>query len=580
MLIISKMRRIIIGLLIVLMVLPSALAVFQNGHINLLAVSLDDENETGSVADLYLEIQPGSGRVFLDTYPLTKLDTQFSTRFANSIACEYAEKNCESLDFFYTVKSRSAIVGGPSAGAAMAILTISMLEEKKIPQDIAVTGTINSGGVIGPVAGIKSKVKAAEEAGLSSVLIPLITIGNITETESFLNTSRIKVIRVADIDDAMFALTGEKKGSNAALDVSPVFTSIMSEIADKLCEATARIMTNNTNTSEENKAKELYSLSFNASSDKAYYSQASFCFGANVQFRKLDLKNKTNAELIIAYNKIKKDIYNFENTLDSMNIDTIDDLQTYMIVKERLNDAKEYLIEIEKQKNLTNLSSDSIAYSIERYNSALTWSSFFGTGTKKYSIDKESQKSACMDKISEVQGHVQYISLYLDAPLTNIQKDIDDATNDLLNGEYALCISKTSKAKAEAGIILEALSVTSEQMNELFDQKVKTAKQSIILQQEKGVFPIMGYSYYEYAKTLKASDPNSALIYIGYSIELSNLDVYFEKKNSKVEFDFDYTLIYVFSLGVLFGIIVSLAISIIRKAKFESKNIKKRKKKK
>ena len=82
----------------------------------------------GSTADLYLEIKNGRGRVFLDTYPLTKLDTQMSTRFAKEIACSKTDYNCDKYDFVYTIKSGSVIIGGPSAGAAITLLTIASIE--------------------------------------------------------------------------------------------------------------------------------------------------------------------------------------------------------------------------------------------------------------------------------------------------------------------------------------------------------------------------------------------------------------------------------------------------------------------
>lgn len=241
-----------------LLFLPNAFAIHESGHIFLLAVSTDGENETGSVADLTLEIKPGTGKVFLDTYPLTKLDTQFATRLAHSIACEYTEKDCKTLDFFYTIESRSAIVGGPSAGAATTILTISMLNDEKIPQDIAATGTINAGGIIGPIAGIEAKVKAAEDMGLKTVLIPTINVGNITEIDQFLDNATIKVVRVSSIDDAMYSLTGKRKGKNVNLEVSPVFSNTMKEIATTLCNVTLSIMVNGTNTTNEERGKLLF----------------------------------------------------------------------------------------------------------------------------------------------------------------------------------------------------------------------------------------------------------------------------------------------------------------------------------
>ena len=93
------MKKIIIsGLFMILVVLPMAYA--QNGHMKLLAVSDTQNGEVGGIADLYLEISPGTGRVFLETFPLTRLDTQISTRLAKEIACDYANVDCSKYDFY------------------------------------------------------------------------------------------------------------------------------------------------------------------------------------------------------------------------------------------------------------------------------------------------------------------------------------------------------------------------------------------------------------------------------------------------------------------------------------------------
>ena len=89
-------------------------------HMKLLAVSEDGSGFEGSVADLYLEIKRGTGRVFIDTFPLTKVDTQISTRFAKEIACDYLDRDCSHYDFIYTIRSGSAISTGWSAARVSA----------------------------------------------------------------------------------------------------------------------------------------------------------------------------------------------------------------------------------------------------------------------------------------------------------------------------------------------------------------------------------------------------------------------------------------------------------------------------
>ncbi len=94
---------------ILLLLIPKITA--TTGHMKLLAV-VDPVNEKGAIADLYLTIKEGEGRVFLDTSPLTKIDTQMSTRIAKEIACDFLEFDCEQKDFFYTIRSISPIIGG------------------------------------------------------------------------------------------------------------------------------------------------------------------------------------------------------------------------------------------------------------------------------------------------------------------------------------------------------------------------------------------------------------------------------------------------------------------------------------
>ena len=113
------------------------------------------------------------------------MDTQISTRFAKEIACHQYKLPCNRYDFIYTIRAKSNIIGGPSAGAAIAALTtIAVLDLDYHNGDTAITGTINSGGIIGPVGGTKEKIEVAAKLGLTKVLIaegsavPLSTLQN------------------------------------------------------------------------------------------------------------------------------------------------------------------------------------------------------------------------------------------------------------------------------------------------------------------------------------------------------------------------------------------------------------------
>ncbi len=224
------MRKILL-ILVILLLIPVTLA--KSGHMPLLAVTEKEGEEVGVIADLYLDIVPGQGRVFIDTFPLTKLDTQMSTRFAKQIACNFLDVNCNEYDFFYTIRAKSAIIGGPSASGAATVLTVALLDNLKLDKNIAMTGTINSGGIIGPVGGIKAKVEAAKEANITKVLVPEFSMDeNITDYTIDLG---IGVIDISSLEDAIYEFTGKRYNKKATLTIDATYQKVMKEIAQDLC---------------------------------------------------------------------------------------------------------------------------------------------------------------------------------------------------------------------------------------------------------------------------------------------------------------------------------------------------------
>jgi ATP-dependent Lon protease len=61
---------------------------------------------------------------------------------------------------------------GPSAGVAMFTALVSLLTDRCVRSDTAMTGEISLRGLVLPVGGIKEKVVAAASAGLSRVMLP------------------------------------------------------------------------------------------------------------------------------------------------------------------------------------------------------------------------------------------------------------------------------------------------------------------------------------------------------------------------------------------------------------------------
>ncbi len=408
-------------------------------HLKLLAVQESSTGElSGSDADVYLEVKEGSGRVFLDTYPATKMDTQISTRYAKDIACEFSRVDCSRFDFIYTIQAKTNIIGGPSAGAAVSAITAIALLDLPYNEDVAVTGTINSGGIIGPVGGIKQKIEAAASVGLDTVLIARGS-ANSSEFSNETNSSvsfdlvlygaenlSISVVEVTTLEDVLYYVTGKNVTQEVpVIQKNDQYHQIMDGIRSKLCSRTSDLNSSWARFSAENlslvglnesqkaevinesvvfstQISERYNKSVVASERGDFYSAASFCFGINIelQFKNLEIQNISPEELSVRWKALEDNVTLFESDLGLRPINTISDLQAKMIVEERLNDVSATLLSSDKSIRL-------FSYALERFYTAQIWQDFFSMDGKKLYLDENAIKKACDAKIVEAQERLQ-----------------------------------------------------------------------------------------------------------------------------------------------------------------------------
>jgi ATP-dependent Lon protease len=91
---------------------------------------------------------------------------------------------------------------GPSAGVAMATSLASLLSQRTVRADVAMTGEISLRGVVLPVGGIKEKCVAAARAGIRTVILPARNRRDLEDIpESVRN--RLEFVWAEKIDDVL-----------------------------------------------------------------------------------------------------------------------------------------------------------------------------------------------------------------------------------------------------------------------------------------------------------------------------------------------------------------------------------------
>ena len=135
----------------------------------------------------------------------------------------------EKSDIHVHVPAGAIPKDGPSAGVAMFIALVSLMTDRPVRSDTAMTGEISLRGLVLPVGGIKEKLAAAARAGLTRVMLPA---RNKKDIEDLSEETRrqLELIWLEHVEDAFGAALEVPAAARSAYE--PAYTQA------KITEAT------------------------------------------------------------------------------------------------------------------------------------------------------------------------------------------------------------------------------------------------------------------------------------------------------------------------------------------------------
>jgi ATP-dependent Lon protease len=108
----------------------------------------------------------------------------------------------DNADLHIHVPAGAIPKDGPSAGVAMATSLASLLSQRTVRPDVAMTGEISLRGVVLPVGGIKEKCVAAARAGIRTVILPARNRRDLEDIPQSVR-NRLEFVWAEKIDDVL-----------------------------------------------------------------------------------------------------------------------------------------------------------------------------------------------------------------------------------------------------------------------------------------------------------------------------------------------------------------------------------------
>ncbi|SED68787.1 ATP-dependent Lon protease [Rhizobiales bacterium GAS188] len=167
---------------------------------------------------------PGRGALVLTGQlgEVMKESAQAALTLAKARAAEIGvdPKLFENSDVHIHVPAGAVPKDGPSAGVAMFVALVSLLTNRPVRSDTAMTGEISLRGLVLPIGGVKEKVLAAQRAGITTVILPArnrMDLDDVPESARKL----VRFIWAETVHDALAAALDGTQARDSSAGVSP-----------------------------------------------------------------------------------------------------------------------------------------------------------------------------------------------------------------------------------------------------------------------------------------------------------------------------------------------------------------------
>ncbi len=160
----------------------------------------------GDTLEIEVNVMPGKGEVKLTGQlgDVMKESAMAGISYIRSISKEYEipDTYFSEHDIHIHIPEGAVPKDGPSAGITMATAVLSAITNKKIRADVAMTGEITLRGRVLPIGGLKEKLLAAKNAGITTVCVPKKNQKDVEEISAEI-TRNLEIVYVEKLDEVL-----------------------------------------------------------------------------------------------------------------------------------------------------------------------------------------------------------------------------------------------------------------------------------------------------------------------------------------------------------------------------------------